>query len=205
MVRRIYSDEELRERAVTAAEEILRRHGPQKTRLVDVARAIKVSHSVLYRVFPDREALMDAVSARWLDCIDVELARIAEGNTAPDLRLRDWFRHLHHVKTVKIARDPELYANYDIAAARTSPTVCGHLGVIRAQVGAMIAAGIDAGLFPEVDLDLTVDMFFNATMAFHHPRLVAEEGARERMPELDRILDLLLDGLKAQRRAAAAE
>ncbi|MFX4658519.1 helix-turn-helix domain-containing protein, partial [Acinetobacter baumannii] len=77
MVRRIYSDEELRERAVAAAEELLRRHGPQKTRLIDVAKAIKVSHSVLYRVFPDREALMDAVSARWLNCIDDELGRIA--------------------------------------------------------------------------------------------------------------------------------
>lgn len=205
MVRRIYSDEELRERAVAAAEELLRRHGPQKTRLVDVAKAIKVSHSVLYRVFPDREALMDAVSARWLNCIDDELGRIAAGTEAPDQRLRAWFHHLHHVKTVKIAQDPELWANYDIGAARTSPTVCGHVGIIRSQVAAIIAAGIAAGMFPRVDLDACVDSFFNATMAFHHPRLVAEEGARERREELDRILDLMLDGLKARAAAAVAE
>lgn len=205
MVRRIYSDEELRARALAAAEEILRRHGPQKTRLVDVAKAIKVSHSVLYRVFPDREALMDAVSARWLGCIDDELGRIAESNAAPDLRLRRWFHHLHHVKTVKIARDPELWANYDIAAARTSPTICSHVDIIRSQVAAILTAGIARGIFPRVDIDECVDAFFNATMAFHHPRLVAEEGARERRPELDRILDLMLDGLKARAQAAAAE
>lgn len=205
MVRRIYSDEELRARAVAAAEELLRRHGPQKTRLVDVAKAIKVSHSVLYRVFPDREALMDAVSARWLTCIDDELGRIAAGDAAPDQRLRQWFHHLHHVKTVKFSQDPELWANYDIGAARTSPTVCGHLGIIRGQVAAILEAGIAIGMFPRVDIEDCVDLFFNATMAFHHPRLVVEEGARERRMELDRILDLMLDGLKARASVAAAK
>jgi AcrR family transcriptional regulator len=205
MVRRIYSDEELRERAVAAAEELLRRHGPQKTRLVDVAKAIKVSHSVLYRVFPDREALMDAVSARWLSCIDDELGRIAASEAAPDQRLRAWFRHLHHVKTVKIAQDPGLWANYDIAAARTSPTVCSHVGIIQSQVASIIRDGIGRGMFPKLDIDRCVESFFNATMAFHHPRLVAEEGARERPDELDRILDLMLHGLRAQAAAAAAK
>lgn len=205
MVRRIYSDEELRDRAVAAAEELLRRLGPQKTRLVDVAKAIKVSHSVLYRVFPDREALMDAVSARWLNRIDDELGEIAASDDPPDQRLRRWFHHLHHLKTAKFAQDPELWANYDIGAARTSPTVCGHLSIIRGQVAAILQAGIAIGMFPPIDIETGVDLFFNATMAFHHPRLVVEEGARERREALDRILDLMLDGLKARISAPPAE
>ena len=40
------------ERILDAAEEVLRRFGPTKTTVVDVARALGVSHGSVYRHFP---------------------------------------------------------------------------------------------------------------------------------------------------------
>ena len=48
------------------AEEVLRRFGPAKATVVDVARALDVSHGSVYRHFPSKAALRDAVTERWL-------------------------------------------------------------------------------------------------------------------------------------------
>ena len=54
------------ERILEAAEEVLRRYGPAKANVVDVARALGVSHGSVYRHFPSKAALRDAVTERWL-------------------------------------------------------------------------------------------------------------------------------------------
>jgi AcrR family transcriptional regulator len=46
-----------REDILSAAEEVLRRYGPAKTNVVDVARALNVSHGTVYRHFPSKAAL----------------------------------------------------------------------------------------------------------------------------------------------------
>ncbi|MBW7457433.1 TetR/AcrR family transcriptional regulator, partial [Paenibacillus sepulcri] len=41
-----------KETILDAAEQVLRRFGPDKTSVVDVARALQVSHGTIYRHFP---------------------------------------------------------------------------------------------------------------------------------------------------------
>jgi AcrR family transcriptional regulator len=64
------SHQELKLAVLDAAEATIRRHGIEKSRLVDVAKSVGVNHALLYRLFADKEALMDAVSERWLGHID---------------------------------------------------------------------------------------------------------------------------------------
>ncbi|CAG1001093.1 partial HTH-type transcriptional regulator MtrR, partial [Anaerolineae bacterium] len=78
------------ERILDTAEEVLRRFGPSKTTVVDVARALGVSHGSVYRHFESKAALRDAVTERWLGRISQPLAEIAaESGPAPQ-RLRRW-------------------------------------------------------------------------------------------------------------------
>src|SRR6185312_9294558 len=55
------------ERILEAAEEVLRRFGPEKATVVDVARALGVTHGSVYRHFASKAALRDAVVRRWLE------------------------------------------------------------------------------------------------------------------------------------------
>ena len=50
---------------LVAAEDVLRRYGPEKANVVDVARALGVSHGSVYRHFPSKAALRGAVTDRW--------------------------------------------------------------------------------------------------------------------------------------------
>ena len=58
------------ERILEATEEVLRRHGPAKATVVDVARALGVSHGSVYRHFRTKAALREAVTKRWLNELD---------------------------------------------------------------------------------------------------------------------------------------
>ena len=86
------------ERILDAAEEVLRRYGPQKTTVVDVARALDVSHGTVYRHYPSKAALRDAVVARWLHRLTEPLERIASAADPAPERLRAWLAALAEAK-----------------------------------------------------------------------------------------------------------
>src|SRR5690349_10346989 len=107
------------ERILDAAEEVLRRYGPAKTTVVDVARALGVSHGSVYRHFPSKAALRDAVAERWLAAVSDPLEAIAaETGPAPE-RLRRWFDLLIATKRGRALDDPELFATYHELAAES--------------------------------------------------------------------------------------
>src|SRR5262249_7191685 len=111
------------ERILEAAEDVLRRFGPAKATVVDVARALGVSHGSVYRHFPSKAALRDAVTERWLARMSELLTDVmAEDVTAP-VRLRHWFDLLIASKRQKAFDDPELFANYLELAAEAREVV----------------------------------------------------------------------------------
>jgi AcrR family transcriptional regulator len=65
------------DRILEAAEDVLRRFGPAKATVVDVARALGVSHGSVYRHFPSKAALRDAVTERWLARVSLPLEAVA--------------------------------------------------------------------------------------------------------------------------------
>src|SRR6266542_6249936 len=94
------------ERILEAAEEGLRRFGPAKANVVDVARALGVSHGSVYRHFPSKAALRDAVTERWLARVAAPLAAVAaEDGPAPE-RLRRWLDLLVASKRQRALDDP---------------------------------------------------------------------------------------------------
>src|SRR3954468_69959 len=92
-----------------AAEEALRRFGPGKATVVDVARALGVSHGSVYRHFPSKAALRGAVTAAWLARISGSLEIVAATETPAVERLHRWLRELIDTNRAKAAQDPELF------------------------------------------------------------------------------------------------
>src|ERR1700744_6292670 len=101
-----------RDKILEAAEDVLRRFGPAKTTVVDVARALGVSHGSVYRHFSSKADLRDAVVERLLDRITRPLEEIVAEEAPADDRLYRWFRALMASKYQKVHSDPELFATY---------------------------------------------------------------------------------------------
>src|SRR3569833_1964170 len=105
------------ETIVSAAEEVLRRHGPEKATVLDVARVLGVSHGSVYRHFPSKMALREAEIRRWLDRVREDLAAAQEIELAPPDRLRGLLTTMFAAKWTKAREDPELFATFRVLAA----------------------------------------------------------------------------------------
>jgi AcrR family transcriptional regulator len=192
-----------RERILDAAEALLRRHGPAKTAVVDVAKALGMSHGNVYRHFASRAELLDAVAERWLRGVSGPLAGIAAGPEPAAARLEAWVLALAAAKRRKVLDDPELFATYHAVAEAARHVVEAHLAELRGQLARIVREGAAAGEFRVADPDAAAAAVLDATVRFHHPRHVMAAGDRSAAPRADaeadlrRVLALLLAGLRA--------
>jgi len=158
------------ERILVAAEEVLRRYGPAKANVVDVARALEVSHGSVYRHFPSKAALRDAVTERWLADISAPLAAVAVEKRPAAKRLRRWLDLLVASKRGKALEDPELFATYISLTTDARDVVKAHVDVLVGQLAHIIADGVESGEFePTGDPIAKARAVFDATSRFHNP------------------------------------
>src|SRR6188474_234799 len=122
------------DRIVDAAEEVLRRFGPAKATVVDVARALGVSHGSVYRHFPSKAALRDAVTERWLAAVSDPLEAIAAETGPASERLRRWFDLLISTKRRRALDDPELFATYHELATESREVITAHIDILIGQL-----------------------------------------------------------------------
>ncbi|MER6180897.1 MULTISPECIES: TetR family transcriptional regulator [unclassified Streptomyces] len=186
------------ERILEATEDVLRRHGPAKATVVDVARALGVSHGSVYRHFRTKAALREAVTKRWLDRTTEELAGIvAATDRDPQTRLRDWLAALLEAKRRKAGDDPELFATYSVLAADAGEVVGAHLTELTDQLTEIVRAGVAAGTFTTPDPATTARALFHATGRFHDPGYAREWERPEVWDDFTAVVDMLVRGLRA--------
>jgi AcrR family transcriptional regulator len=189
-----------RTRILDAALDQLRRHGPAKTGVVDVARAVGVSHAAVYRHFTSKDALFDAVAERWLEAVSSPLEEIAgrRGKSSKDLpakRLEEWLLTLIAIKRRKVTEDPELFATYHAVAEAAHNVVSAHLAEMQDQLRRIIADGMACGDVKVSSAATAAAAVLDATARFHHPHFVREYPAD---PAAERaVIRLVLAGLAA--------
>jgi AcrR family transcriptional regulator len=187
-----------RDRILDATVDLLRRHGPGKTGVVDVARALEMSHSNVYKHFASKSALFDAVAKQWLDRVMAPLTKIKDDKKTPaPKRLKAWVRQLAETKRRKVLDDPELFNVYNAITAEAHDVVALHVQHLRDEVAEILKDGAKAGDWPARSADATAALLLNATARFHHPAMVQLDGGKSDLKELDAIVDVLIAGLKA--------
>ncbi|MBV7697713.1 TetR family transcriptional regulator [Streptomyces sp. TRM70350] len=185
------------ERILETTEEVLRRHGPAKATVVDVARALGVSHGSVYRHFRTKAALREAVTKRWLDRTSEALAGIVAADRDPEARLRDWLRGLFDAKRRKAGDDPELFATYMVLTGESSEAVPDHIADLIAQLTRIVEAGVAAGTFASGDPETTARAVFHATGRFHDPCYAPEWAQPEAEADFAALVELVVRGLRA--------
>jgi AcrR family transcriptional regulator len=185
-------------RILAAAEDVLRRFGPAKATVVDVARALGVSHGSVYRHFPSKVALRDAVTERWLARISAPLAAAAaEPSPAPE-RLGRWLDMVVAAKRRLAREDPELFATYLQLAADSREVVRAHVEDLTGQLARIIADGVTRGELTAADPAIAGRAVFDATARFHNPTHALEWSDPSIDPAYEGVRSLVLLGLGVQ-------
>jgi AcrR family transcriptional regulator len=186
-----------RDRILDAAEEVLRRYGPAKATVLDVARALEVSHGSVYRHFPSKVALRDAVAERWLARVSGPLERFVEQTGPADRRLWRWLEELSETKRRMARDDPELFATFHAIATEARTVVTAHLDTLAGQVARIVADGVARGEFIARKPQATGRAVLHATARFHHPAHAAEWADPAIDADLEAVWGLILRGLAA--------
>jgi AcrR family transcriptional regulator len=183
------------DRIVSAAEDVIRRFGPTKTTVVDVARALGVSHAAVYRHVATKAELRDLVVGRWAETTMPALRAIAARPGPAPERLRQLFDALIEVKRRRAAEDPELFAAYRTLAADAQSVVAAHLDELIGLAATVIRSGMVEGTFGAVDPVAAGRAVLFATSRFHHPVHAAEWAAPDIEAVYDDVWQMLMNGL----------
>ncbi|WP_410512668.1 TetR family transcriptional regulator [Paenibacillus sp. BR2-3] len=157
-----------------AAEQTLRRYGPDKTSVTDVAKLLGVSHGTLYRHFPSKAALREAVTERWLvEKIIAPLSEIAgseTGSEEPLRQLRKYILKLVELKRFYAEEDPEMFKMYAAVTAEAAELIEDHIDRIVRHLGLIISKGFQSKNIQRINEPETLARsIFHATARFHHP------------------------------------
>ncbi|WP_379130032.1 TetR/AcrR family transcriptional regulator [Paenibacillus sp. sgz500958] len=183
-----------------AAEQTLRRFGPEKTSVTDVAKLLGVSHGTLYRHFPSKAALREAVTERWLE--EKIIAPLAEVTTSESLcgeplqQLHQYILKLVELKHFFAKEDPEMFKMYAAVTAEAAELIATHIEQIFAHMSRMITRGIEEGSMRRSgetgDIARAV---FQATAMFHHPAHAYAWLGADTMKHFNDLWTLIASGL----------
>ena len=191
------------ERILEVTEDVLRRFGLAKATVVDVARALDVSHGSVYRHFPSKASLREAVAKRWLARVSAPLDDISEDKGPAPARLERWLRTLCLAKQKKVSEDPEMFATYLTLAREACSVVKAHKDGLIDQIADIISDGVKQGAFDVADAKVAARAIYEATIRYQHPAHAEEWKDPELAARFDALLALLLRGLEACKRQGA--
>jgi AcrR family transcriptional regulator len=184
-----------RDRILSTAEDVIRRFGPAKATVVDVARALGVSHAAVYRHVASKAELRDLVVGRWVEATMTPLRAIAALTAPAPERLRRLFDTLISVKRQRAADDPELFAAYRTLAAGAKSVAAAHVDELVELAATVIRSGVEEGTFRTVDAVAAGRAVLIATSRFHHPAHAPEWFDPAIDAAYDDVWRMLMDGL----------
>jgi AcrR family transcriptional regulator len=171
------------DRLLTAAAAAFAEHGADDVSLEEIARRAGVGIGTLYRHFPARQALLEAVYQDQVDGLDIFAAKLLTAES-PGAALADWMRAFIAFGRTKRSMSSALVA----AIGKDSELIstCGK--ILRDRTDQILRRAQDAG---EARLDVQAADIMRLT----HGLIMATDGAPADPGQQDRLISLVIDGV----------
>lgn len=163
-------------RLLAIASEHLARLGPKRVTVVAVAAEAGMTHANVYRYFPSKDALLDAVVGRWLRDLEAELARIADAPDPADDKVERLLTALAAAQRETLSRAPHLFSVHLDATVASRPIARRHRVRLRSLVERVVEDGIRAGTFVARDRERAIAYIFDASYRFTHPLAIHNDS-----------------------------
>ena len=161
--------DEARARILEAAEDQFRRVGHHRTSVADIAAELGMSPANIYRFFPSRDAINEAICGRVLNEVADIAHAIACTNAPATAKLDQLLTAVHrHAKMMLVEARPM----HDLIVAATQqnwPIIKAHSERMVTIFEAIIREGVQAG---EIDAAQAARAVRSAFMPFFHPILI---------------------------------
>jgi AcrR family transcriptional regulator len=171
------------DRLLAAAAEAFAQHGADDVSLEEIARRAGVGIGTLYRHFPHRQALLEAVYKDQVDALDALAAKLAVSES-PGAALADWMRAFVGFARTKRSLSSAIAAT----VGKDSELVSSCSTTLRRCCGSLLVQAQEAGeARPEVQ---STDI-----LRLTHGLITATEMAPSDPGQPERLIDLLIDSV----------
>jgi AcrR family transcriptional regulator len=186
--RPLASAEDTRTTLLDTAERLFRQVGYGKTTVADIAEALGMSSANVYRFFPSKSAINNAICDRWLREIDADMRAAASGPGTAAERLQAAIDACHGGKHNMLTDEKRVFDMVDAAMAEHWDAIEVHIETSDAILAGIIRDGIASGEFAPGDPDALAKTVMAACATLFHPTLVAQCARDPEQPLLTRRL-----------------
>ena len=162
-----------RARIEEAAERLFRTMGYQKTAVADIARELGMSPANIYRFYPSKSAINEAIAQRTLGAMQAEIESLAQGPGTAAARLRRMFSRMFELKIEVFFQERRLYDMVTAAMDEHWDVIERHLAGVHAAIARVLQDGMSAGEFAAGDAVKEAHTILHTMVAWNHPGLVA--------------------------------
>jgi AcrR family transcriptional regulator len=174
------------ERLISAAAAAFVEHGADDASLEEIARRAGVGIGTLYRHFPTRQALLEAVYRDQVEALRIAGAELLDSDS-PGEALETWLRALMAFGSTKRSLTSALLS----MLGKGSELLSSCSMVISGAAEGLLSRAQEAGLVRE-------DATANDLIRLVHAISIASQHAPADPGQTDRLLGLVLDGLRPQ-------
>jgi AcrR family transcriptional regulator len=166
------------------ADRLFRTLGYQKTTVADIARELRMSPANVYRFFPSKAAITEAIAERLLEQVLAQVWAIARGPGSAPERLRALFRLLQEQTVALFFHERRMQEMVAVALAEHWPAVDRYVQSIDAAFLHIVGDGFAAGLFGGMDPEQAAKLVHATCVLFTHPTLVQQCQDAKDLPAL---------------------
>jgi AcrR family transcriptional regulator len=174
-----HKPDDTRARIMEAAEALFRRLGYSKTAVADIAAELGMSPANVYRFFPSKNAIVEAICQRCLSEVEEKAWAVAraKGPAGPRIErliLEILAYHKDNLLTEKGVSEMVL-----AAIEMSWDAIRAHKQVMHTVLEVILRDGIASGEFEPVEPRETAELIFVSLVAFTHPMVIGqcmEEG-----------------------------
>jgi AcrR family transcriptional regulator len=166
--------DDTRARIMEAAEALFRRLGFAKTAVADIAAELRMSPANVYRFFPSKNAIVEAICRRCLSEVEEKVWAVARSKASAAARMERLFLEILAYHKENLLIEQRVNEIVVFAMEHMWDTIRAHKDVTCNIVELILRDGIEAGDFEPVDPRETAELILRSMMPVCHPMLVSE-------------------------------
>jgi len=187
---------DVRQRILAAAKRRFFHYGYGKTTMAELAQDCNMSAGNLYRFFPSKLDIAEAIAT---DSEDKGLEAFAELVRCPGLSARERLREFLFLELrstfATLEVHPKAIEMAEIITHERPEWGNRRYAIMRGLIAEILAEGNAAGEFAVEDATFTAEMIQSATMKFHYPQLWTRLTLDRLERELAGVFEILMRGL----------
>jgi AcrR family transcriptional regulator len=162
------------ERILDEAERLFRHYGYTKTTVADIARDLGMSPANIYRFFPSKAGIHEALAERMLAEREVETLKVARLPVSASDRLRAFVVGTHKATVATMLDEAKVHEMVSVALEEQWSVIERHLDRMNGILAIIIKDGMASGEFVARDADEAARCFAAAVISVCHPQVVAQ-------------------------------